>query len=190
MKKFAAIFAAVLLTVSVLVVSASAKLFADDTQYLYSSIVGGIGHYNSSSGNVSGNPMRNVTSFSVLRSGKVIFTYGFSEPVTVYTNNYNGSTLHVPEFYYGTDFEPIYSSVDIGYYDTVKFYSTDSSITGFDAPTQVVVPAGVSSLSSSVFSVGGSLLTFITSSWLTLVALGAFVLVLCIGVIRRLVKGV
>lgn len=46
------------------------------------------------------------------------------------------------------------------------------------------------SLSSTLFSVGGLVIVFVTSHWVVALPLIAFVLVICISVIRRLVKGV
>lgn len=43
---------------------------------------------------------------------------------------------------------------------------------------------------SSLFSVGGQVITFVTSNWVVALPLIAFVLVICISVIRRLIKGV
>lgn len=43
---------------------------------------------------------------------------------------------------------------------------------------------------SSLFSVGGQVITFVTSNWVVALPLVAFVLVICISVIRRIVKGV
>lgn len=187
MKKFAAIFAAVILTVSVFMVSASAKLFSDDSVYSYSGAVGNL--------SVSGGTGISCYSFSVFDADhNLIFSYGFDEEVLLYRNSYGGDIdLHIPQFYGYVDGVRKYSissPVPIPYTSSLVLYSSvNGSYTNFTKAT-VSVPAAVSSLSSGVFSVGDSLLSFVTSSWLTLVALGAFLVVLCFGAIRRLVKGV
>lgn len=48
----------------------------------------------------------------------------------------------------------------------------------------------ISSFSSVIFSVGSAFLGFVTSSWVILLPLTAFVLIICISAIRRLIKGV
>ena len=48
----------------------------------------------------------------------------------------------------------------------------------------------ITDISDSVFSVGDALLTFVMSSWVVLLPLAAWLVILCIGAIRKLVKGV
>lgn len=48
----------------------------------------------------------------------------------------------------------------------------------------------LSGFASTLFSVGGQVIVFVSSHWVVLLPLIAFVLVICISVIRRLVKGV
>lgn len=79
--------------------------------------------------------------------------------------------------------------------DSPEFYSWLVVSVGVSESDIVVARQGslfnsVFALSGSIFSVGSSLISFITSSWITIIALVAFLLVLVFGVIRRLVKGV
>lgn len=188
MKKFAAIFAAVLLTVSVFMVSASAKLFSEDTLYSYSGACGALSTYGGSNG-VS------CYSFSVFDSDhNVIFSYGFDEEVVLYRNSYSGGVdLHIPQFYGYVDgvrkYE-VFSPVAIPQTSAIVLYSSVSaSYTSFTKAT-FTEPAAVSSLGGSIFDVGSSLISFVTANWLTLLSITAFVLVLSFGAIRRLIKGV
>lgn len=50
----------------------------------------------------------------------------------------------------------------------------------------------VSDLATSIFSIGNSLITFITASGheIVLIPIAAWLVVLCIGAIRKLVKGI
>lgn len=50
----------------------------------------------------------------------------------------------------------------------------------------------VTSIANEIFSIGGSLITFITASGheIVLIPIAAWLVVLCIGAIRKLIKGV
>lgn len=48
----------------------------------------------------------------------------------------------------------------------------------------------VPDIADSVFDLGDALITFIMSSWIVMIPLAAWLVVLCIGAIRKLVKGV
>lgn len=59
--------------------------------------------------------------------------------------------------------------------------------------TEVVIEATLgffSGIVSSLYSVGGQVIAFVISHWVVALPLIAFVLVICISVIRRIVKGV
>lgn len=188
MKKFAAIFAAVILTVSVFVVSVSAKLFTDDTLYSYTGPVGAL----SISG---GNNGVSCYSFSVFDSNhNVIFSYGFDEEVVIYRNTYgSGVDLSVPQFYGYVDgvrkYE-IFSPVPIPQASSMVLYSSVSGTYNSFTKITHTEPAAVSSFGGSIFEVGNSLISFVTANWITLISVSAFVLVLSFGAIRRLIKGV
>lgn len=188
MKKFAAIFAAVLLLVSVFAVSASAKLFTEDSRYSYSGAVGAL----STSG---GNNGVSCYSFSVFDSNhNLIFSYGFDEEVVVYRNSYSGGVdLHIPQFYGyvdGVRKYDIFSPVAIPQTSPIVLYSSVSATYSSFTKSTFTESAAVSSLGGSIFDVGSSLVSFVTANWITLLAVSAFVLVLSFGAIRRLIKGV
>lgn len=58
-------------------------------------------------------------------------------------------------------------------------------------PVYVIVPGDglVQSFAGELFAVGGGLISFVMSNWIVLIPVVAFLVILCIGVIRKTVKG-
>lgn len=60
------------------------------------------------------------------------------------------------------------------------------------APVYTAVPGDglVEAFAGEVFTVGGGLISFIMSHWIVLIPVVAFLVILCIGAIRKIIKGV
>lgn len=75
----------------------------------------------------------------------------------------------------------------------VTFLSSDSSQTvlgGTVVSGTLVEESLVPDLADSIFDIGDAFITFMISSWVVLLPLSAWLVILCIGAIRKLVKGV
>lgn len=184
-RRFLIIVISVLSAVALICMGASARVF-DDVDYF---------SYRGDLNYLGGGYSSGITcyQFEVLDAeSNVVFSYGFDTEVIVYRNSFSHGNLLVPQFYYavGTDIFPIFSPVTLsGTFDIVFYSSIDASYPNF-VQASFVEPAGVSALPSSIFSIGDSLVSFVTSSWVVLVPVVAFVFILGFSVIRRLVKGV
>lgn len=115
------------------------------------------------------------------------FNRSFDEPTKVYFVEVNGWTyLYIDDVKTGGEF--IFSNTPV----RAVFQNTESTLAS-RGPFELFTISPIidlDSLSSILFSVGGLVIAFVTSHWVVALPLIAFVLVICISVIRRLVKGV
>lgn len=123
------------------------------------------------------------TSFSDLPGGKTTFwkTHGNNGWMIAY---YDGVSNNL--------YSPPFDSFNVNHPAYVEFLSSQPSYTiGGNTFTGTAVDANlVSDVAASVFDLGDALITFIMSSWVVMIPLAAWLVILCIGAIRKLVKGV
>lgn len=187
MKKFAAIFAAVALLVSLCVLPAAAqKLLVSDSYYVYRARFSNVPHTTASA----------ISLFRIDfldSNGVVIETISAPDSFLCYRNGVTGSYFDQPPVYVsydnGTTWEGVYTNIQVSNL-YCNFYSYNGSISSLGTATAVTDDPAVEQLASSIFTVGGSLVDFVVSNWVTLLAITSFVVVLCFGAFRRLVKGV
>lgn len=190
MKKFAAIAAASLLLLSVLCFSCSAKLLTPSEVYSYTVPFGSIYSHDSASSEAA----FVWDKIEVLSGSSVVGTF-YSNTVTrnhANSSNYPPFCLYVDGLVYDSDYFGL-TSAQLASCSLVLYGSEPSFVfsDGVSVSGSLVsVPSVVSEFPDSVFSVGSSLLAFVSANWITLLSLVAFLVVLCFGVIRRLVKGV
>lgn len=94
---------------------------------------------------------------------------------------------------YAGDFFPFQTSEwNVASQYDVIFISASSSVTigSSTFSGSLVDNDPVNDLAESVFDIGDAFITFMISSWVVLLPLAAWLVVLCIGAIRKLIKGV
>lgn len=107
--------------------------------------------------------------------------YQASNDRYLFVRTHNGNTSTIPLYAYDTS-------------TSVTYYTDSSTVTTFEGGTLVgeglYNGGGVPVLTKNIFIVGGKLIDFVMSSWVTLIPLVCFLGVVCVGAIKKLLQGV
>lgn len=192
-KKILAISICVCICFALLAIPAFATSVPETTSApnVFDTLLAGGSTYNCS---VSG--YNNIKGFLQLNSASTIDT---AFHVTNGVATYSGTSYNFDSFFYTSGADIKYYSGDTQVYSSSTGYPSVTfildSLDGVQAVnyltvTEVGTSGLVPELADEVFSVGGGLISFVMSHWIVLLPVVAFLVILCIGAIRKLIKGV